>query len=328
MKAYQIESPHQLKLIDISIPSIEKHQVLIKVSVVGVCRTDLHLLEGDLKQASYPLIPGHQVVGRVEKIGREVKNIKIGDRVGVAWLGSTCQNCEYCLSQRENLCSQSKYHGMDLPGGYAEYMAADARYIYKLPDNFSDQEAAPLLCAGIIGYRAYLKSQVKPKENIAFYGFGSSAHLLAQIAQHQNCRLFVGTREIKHQDLAKDLGAIQVHDGSQRFDEPIDSAIIFAPAGHLVPTASRALKKGGTLVLAGIHMTQTPEMDYESCLFHEKHLCSVEANTREDGYDFLKWAEKAQIKPRIHLFGFNQAQEALMALKEDKFDGSAVLQVS
>ncbi len=330
MKAFQISTPapieqHPLQLIEIDTPIPKSNEVLIKVSACGVCRTDLHVIEGDLKEASYPIIPGHQVIGQIIQLGKKVKHLKQGQRVGLAWLGKTCGLCSYCKSEKENLCPYSQYTGFHLQGGYSEYISAHSEYIYPLDSSFTDEELAPLLCAGIIGYRSYLKSKIQRGEKLGLFGFGSSAHLMAKLALHQGCSFSVATRDQRHQKLALEMGATEVTDGKKPFKDLVHSCILFAPAGELVPIALQSLLPAGCCALAGIHMSEIPSMAYEPCLFHEKQLCSVEANTRANGHEFLKLALEIPIKPKIETFSFEQANEALERLKYDAIKGSAVL---
>ena len=303
MKAMQILKPapietNPLILNEIEKPAPKNNELLIRVLVCGICRTDLHVAEGDIKKGTYPITPGHQVVGIVEELGKDCHQYKVGDRIGVAWLGHTCSNCKFCKNGQENLCAKSQYTGYHLQGGYAEYLVADESYVYSLPDDFSDEEIAPLLCAGIIGYRAYKKSRIQKNQKLGLIGFGSSAHITMQVALYNNCEVHVATRDEKHQRLAKEMGAKSVSDGQSPFQEKMDSVIVFAPAGELVPLALKSLTSGGTCALAGIYMSEIPSMVYEDCLFHEKNLCSVEANTRLDGKDLLEISQKAQIKPK------------------------------
>lgn len=332
MRAFKIFSPkpiekHPLELVEIDQPVPQPYEVLIKVLTCGVCRTDLHLAEGDLKKAQYPLIPGHQVVGKIVDMGEQVQGFYLNQKVGIAWLGRTCSKCFYCQNGQENLCPNSKYTGLHLQGGFSEYLTAHAEYIYPLEEKMSDVQIAPLLCAGIIGYRAYLKSKLQKNQKLGLFGFGSSAHLMAQLALKQGCSFSVATRDLKHQKLALTRGAQEVTDGKKPFKDLVDSAIIFAPAGELVPIALQSLRPGGTLALAGIHMSEIPAMEYEPCLFHEKHLLSVEANTREDGKNFLKLALSLPIEPKVEVFPFEKANEVLERLKNDAIEGSAVLHI-
>ena len=303
-------------------------EVLVKVRACGLCRTDLHVIEGELPNPSLPLIPGHQIVGTVEECGPQCSHFKPGDRVGIAWLRYTCRNCEYCRAGNENLCPYSRYTGYHVNGGYAEYAVVSEAWAYEIPDVFSDVEAAPLLCAGIIGYRTLLRSNLPKGGSLAIFGFGSSAHITVQIAKSWGASVYVSTRGAKHQGFAKNFGAAWVGD---TFDLPpvaVDSAIVFAPAGEIVPAALRAVKKGGTVALAGIHMSDIPAMSYEAHLFHEKNLRSVEANTRADGEALLKEAAKIHLRPETTLFPLGEANEALRRLKDGEINGTAVLNIS
>lgn len=316
-----------LKLVELPKPIPTNKQVLIKVSACGVCRTDLHVTEGDIKKGNYPIVPGHQIVGSIEELGNNCTRFKEGDRVGVAWLGTTCQTCPFCKRNQENLCSQSGYTGYQLPGGYAEYTVAHEEYIYPIPDLFTDEEATPLLCSGIIGYRAFKRSQIQKGQKLGIYGFGSSAHIIMQIASAWKCPVYVATRDEKHQNLAQKLGACYVGQGQEVLPEKMQSIIVFAPAGELVPLALKSLESGGTCALAGIHMSDIPQMRYEECLFHEKNLVSVEANTRLDGNELLKIAAEIPIKPTIQTYPLEKANEVLLKLKNDSIEGTAVLKL-
>jgi propanol-preferring alcohol dehydrogenase len=300
-------------------------EILVRVSVCGVCRTDLHVIEGDLPLHRSPLIPGHQVVGRVEALGPAAARFAIGDRVGIAWLRHTCGSCAFCRSGAENLCEASRYTGWDENGGYADLAVVPEAYAYAVPAAFSDADAAPLLCAGIVGYRALRRSRVLPGERLGLYGFGSSAHVIAQIAAHRGCEIYVATRGARHRTLAEELGARWVGDAHETPPVPLDAAIVFAPAGEIVPAALRALRKGGTVSLAGIHMSDVPAMDYASCLFHEKTLTSVESNTRADGEDLLREAAAVPVRPRTTTVPLAEANEALQAVAGDAARGTLVL---
>jgi propanol-preferring alcohol dehydrogenase len=250
---------------------------------------------------------------------------RVGDRVGIAWLRATCGSCAFCRGGRENLCPGSRYTGWDAHGGYAELATVDERFAYAIPEVFSDHEAAPLLCAGIIGYRALRRTRIEPGQALGLFGFGSSAHLVAQIAAHRGCRVYVATRAASHRRLAEELGAAWTGDISDVPPVPLDAGIVFAPSGDVVPPALRALGKGGTLVAAGIHMSDVPSLDYDSCLFHEKTLTSVESNTRGDGEALLREAAEIPLRPRTTAFGLLEANEALAALAHDDVRGTAVL---
>ena len=316
---------HPLETADLPTPVPGAREVLIGIRACAVCRTDLHVIEGDLEARKLPLVPGHQIVGVVEQLGRECRRFRPGDRVGLAWLRHTCGECEYCRAGRENLCKSSLYTGYHADGGYAEYAVVDEAYAYAIPDEFEDQQAAPLLCAGIIGYRALQRSELPPRGRLGLFGFGSSAHIVLQIALHRGCEVFVATRGASHQELARRMGAHWVGETNEGPPVDLDSAIVFAPAGPVVPAALRAIGPGGTVALAGIHMTPVPEMDYESCLFHEKNLRSVEANTRADGEALLQEAAEIPIRPEVRTFPLEQANEALVRLKQDDIDGTGLL---
>jgi propanol-preferring alcohol dehydrogenase len=283
------------------------------------------VIEGELPAPSLPLIPGHQVVGVVERIADKESPFAVGDRVGVAWLRHTCGRCEYCAKGQENLCPHSRYNGYQANGGFAEFMVAHQDFVYRIPETFSDAEATPLLCAGIIGYRALVRSELKPGSTLALFGFGSSAHVTIQVARSMAATVLVATRGEKHRAFARQLGAAWIGDA---FDIPpvlADSAIVFAPAGELVPAALRAIKPGGTVALAGIHMSDIPAMAYARHLFHEKTLRSVEANTRQDGQALLTLAAQIPLRPEVTTFPLAAGNEVLAALKADGINGTAVL---
>ncbi|MGI9626029.1 MAG: zinc-dependent alcohol dehydrogenase family protein [Longimicrobiales bacterium] len=300
-------------------------EIRVRVSACGICRTDLHVVEGDLKSPELPLVPGHQVVGVVDQRGDGAERFEAGDRVGIAWLGRTCGSCAYCRSQRENLCRSSRYTGYHLHGGYAEGTVVHQDFAYPIPTEFGDAEAAPLLCAGIIGYRALARAEVPPGGRVMLVGFGSSAHMVIQLAQHRGHEVYVVTRGAEHRELADRMGARWVGKPGETPPDEMHSAIVFAPAGEVVPDALEAVGPGGTVALAGIHMSDIPALDYEKHLFHEKRLQSVEANTRVDGNGLLKEAAEAGIRPYVTRFGLAEANEALIALKEDAINGSGVL---
>lgn len=318
-------SNHPLHLRDQPSPTPQPGQVIVKIHVCGVCRTDLHVVEGELPEPTLPLIPGHQAVGTVVQIGSEVSEIKEGDRVGIAWLQGTCGHCEFCASDRENLCLSAKFTGYQVDGGYAEYAAVPARFAYPIPSIFSDDEAAPLLCAGIIGYRALRLSGIKPRQRLGLYGFGASAHIAIQIARHWSCQVYVSSLKREHQELARQLGAVWVGGATETPPEKLHGSIIFAPAGELVPPALRALDRGGTLALAGIHMSPIPSLNYDRDVFGERVIRSVTANTRQDGLDLLREASAIPIKPHTVRFRLEDANRALQELKAGTFQGAAVL---
>lgn len=318
-------SGNPLRLQDRPIPVPKADQVLVKIHVCGVCRTDLHVVEGELPDIPFPLVPGHQAVGTVMQIGSRVSEIKEGDRVGIAWLQGTCGQCGFCTNGRENLCLQARFTGYQVDGGYAEYAVVPARFAYPIPSIFSDEEAAPLLCAGIIGYRALRLSGIKPGQRLGLYGFGASAHIAIQIARHWGCQVYVSSLKREHQGLARQLGAVWVGGATEMPPDKLHSSIIFAPAGELVPPALRALDRGGTLALAGIHMSPIPALDYDRDLFGERAIRSVTANTRQDGLDLLREAAATPIKPHTVRFPLELANRALEELKAGSFQGAAVL---
>jgi propanol-preferring alcohol dehydrogenase len=300
-------------------------QILVRVKACGVCRTDLHVVEGELKPRKSPLIPGHQVVGVIEKVGPEARRFPVGARVGIAWLHQTDGVCEYCRAGRENLCEQATFTGYTVDGGYAEYAVAPEAFVYPIPESFSDLDAAPLLCAGIIGFRALLRAALPPGGRLGLYGFGGSAHLCAQLALAQGATVHVLTRDPAARRLALELGAASARGAYDEPPEPLDSAILFAPVGDLVPVALRALDRGGILSVAGIHLSDTPPLHYESDLFYEKELRSVTSNTRRDGRDFLALAARHGVRATTHAYPLSEAQRALRDLKAGRFDGAAVL---
>ncbi|THJ24119.1 MAG: zinc-binding alcohol dehydrogenase family protein [Nitrospira sp. CG24E] len=317
-----------LQLREFPIPAPGPGEVLVRVTVCGVCRTDLHVIEGELANPTLPLIPGHQAVGIVSQVGAGVTARSIGERVGIAWLQATCGLCEFCTSGRENLCELARFTGYQVDGGYAEYALVPAAFAYPIPPVFSDEEAAPLLCAGIIGYRALRLSGIRPGQRLGLYGFGASAHIAIQIARHWGCRVYVSSLKPEHQDLARELGAAWVGGATDRPPDKLHGSIIFAPAGELVPPALRSLERGGTLALAGIHMTPIPSLDYDREVFGERTIRSVTANTRQDGLDLLREAAAIPIKPHTVRFPFGEANRALRSLKSGSFQGAAVLSIS
>lgn len=316
-----------LRLIELPDPEPGPGEIRVRVRACGVCRTDLHVIEGDLPEHTLPIIPGHQVVGEVDSLGPGACAFAPGDRVGIAWLRGTCGECVYCRRGDENLCPDSRYTGYHEHGGYAELAVVPEDFAYPIPDGFDDLQAAPLLCAGIIGYRALQRADVPPGGTLALYGFGSSASVVIQIALHRGHEVHVVTRGESHRRLARDMGAQWVGGPGESPPVEMDSAIIFAPAGEIVPDALASLGKGGTVAMAGIYMTPVPELDYEAHLFHEKNLRSVESNTREDGRKLLREAAEVPVHARVTPFPLEEANEALVRLKNDEIDGSAVLVV-
>jgi propanol-preferring alcohol dehydrogenase len=332
MKACLLRSPavietNPLAFADVKTPEPGKGEVLVRVRVCGVCRTDLHVIEGELPPRKSPVIPGHQVVGVVEKQGENARRFAIGARIGIAWLHRTDGVCEYCRSGAENLCDAPEFTGYTVDGGYAEYIVAPEDFVYAIPQGFPDEQAAPLLCAGIIGFRSLRMSGIKPGGRLGFYGFGAAAHVAIQVARHWNVEVSASTRDARHQKLARDLGAAWA---GGTFDEPpkkLDAAIVFAPAGEIVPAALKALKKGGVLVLGGIHMSPIPSFNYD-LLYQERMIRSVANNTRQDGEDFLRVAAEIPIRTHVQMFALREANRALNALKNDAIPGAAVLRVS
>ncbi len=316
-----------LKFMDLPDPIPGPGEVRVRVRACGLCRTDLHVIEGELPFPGHPVIPGHQIVGVVDRLGEGAARFAVGQRVGIAWLRHTCGKCVYCRNGSENLCESARFTGYHEPGGYAEYSVVDEDFAYPIPDLFSDLEAPPLLCAGIIGYRSLRRSGLRPGESLGIYGFGSSAHIVIQIALHMGCKVYVCTRGERHRDLAARMGAEWVGEKPEEMPALTNSAIVFAPAGKLVPKALEHLRKGGTLALAGIYMSPVPQMDYEKHLFYEKNVCSVTANTRDDGMELLRIATEIPIRPQVQTFALSEANEALLRLKEDRLEGSGILTV-
>ncbi|BBL56591.1 zinc-dependent alcohol dehydrogenase family protein [Methylomonas koyamae] len=313
-----------LRLADCTLPAPAAKQVLLKVRACGVCRTDLHVADGELDQAKLPLIPGHEIVGEVVAKGGLAQRFALGQRVGVPWLGHTCGRCRYCLSQRENLCEAPGFTGYTLDGGYAEYAVADQDYCFALPERYGDAEAAPLLCAGLIGYRALVAAG--SAETLGIYGFGAAAHIIAQVAVWQGRRIFAFTKpgDSAGQDFARQLGAEWAGDSSQPPPRAMDAAILFAPVGALVPQALRHVAKGGTVVCAGIHMSEIPAFPY-SILWGERSVRSVANLTRQDGEAFLAIAGQAPLKTHVRTFALADANQALAQLKNGQIQGAAVL---
>lgn len=317
-----------LEQVEIPIPEPAPGEVLVRVEVCGVCRTDLHVVEGDLPPHKSPIIPGHEVIGTIAKLGSGTTRLSEGDRVGVAWLHTSCGICAYCRRGAENLCLAPRFTGYDANGGYAEYMVAPEAFVYPLPSGVDIVEVAPFLCAGIIGYRALRQSGVKPGERLGLYGFGGSAHIVLQIARYWNCEVYVATRGDKHRALATQMGATWVGEATDQPPEKLHAAIIFAPAGELVPQALTALDRGGTLALAGIYMTDIPTMNYTTHLFYERTVRSVTANTRQDGRELLALAKEIPLHSHTEEFLLPQANEALWQLRHDQVNGAAVLRVA
>jgi alcohol dehydrogenase, propanol-preferring len=325
MRAMLFEKAGQpLRWAELASPQAGAGQVLIGVRACAVCRTDLHIADGELKQPKLPVIPGHEIIGVVEKIGEGVSRFKIGDRVGVPWLGWTCDACEFCLSGRENLCDQARFTGYTLDGGYAEYAVADQRFCFAIPDSYSDTEAAPLMCAGLIGYRSLIKAG--KGKRVGIYGFGAAAHIVAQLAKYQNREIYAFSRtgDEAAKKFALGLGTVWAGSSSDLPPVKLDAAIIFAPVGELVPQALRALKKGGTVVCGGIHMSDIPSFPY-SILWQERSVCSVANLTRRDGEEFLPLAPLVPVRTQVETFPLEEANEALARLRSGKITGAAVL---
>ena len=332
MRAWQVRRPAPiddgpLELADIELPEPGPGQVLIRVLVCGVCRTDLHVAEGDLPVHRDRVVPGHEVVGLVDALGPDARRFVPGERVGVAWLASTCGACRFCRRGQENLCPNATFTGWDRDGGYAEAVVADERFVYRLPADLADDQAAPLLCAGIIGYRALRSTGLRPGGRLGVYGFGGSAHITAQIALAEGAELYVATRSEGARRLALALGAVWVGDAADRPPDPLDAAILFAPAGELVPACLAALDRGGTLAIAGIHLSDVPPLNYAAHLFEERSVRSVTANTRADGEELLRLAPRLGVVATTSPYPFERADAALGDLAHDRLVGAAVLEV-
>jgi propanol-preferring alcohol dehydrogenase len=325
MKAMQLAAPGgALQCVERGMPRPGPGELLIRVSACGVCRTDLHIVDGDLRNGRMPIVPGHEIVGKVEERGPEVERFAPGDRVGVPWLGATCGRCNFCTGGRENLCDDARFTGYHLDGGYAEYTVAKERFCFALPAGASDVEAAPLLCAGLIGYRALVMAG--DARRLGIYGFGAAAHIVAQVARHQgrSVHAFTKAGDVEGQAFARELGAVWAGDSTMAPPEPLDAALIFAPVGALVVAALRATAKGGTVVCAGIHMSDIPSFPYE-ILWGERVLRSVANLTRRDGEEFLRLAPQVPVRTSTEPFRLDQANEALARLREGRITGAAVL---
>jgi len=337
MKAYRLFSPgsiesNPLERVELPIPAPGLGQVRIKVSVCGICHTDLHTAEGEIHPPNFPITLGHQVVGVVDAIGKSASTSNrafsvIGMRVGVPWLHSACRKCEFCKRGEENLCPNAKFTGFHVNGGYAEYMLADVRYVLPIPENLTDEQAAPLLCAGIVGYRALKKAGVRPREHVGLFGFGASAHLCIQILHHWGCKVSVFTRAIAHQEHARALGAVWAGSAGQNPEKPLDRAVIFAPTGSLVVRALETTRPGGTVAINAIHMSDIPSFPYEK-IYGERTLRSVANATYRDGGEFLALAATIGIESTVSVYPLNEANRALQDLKASRFNGEAVLNVS
>jgi propanol-preferring alcohol dehydrogenase len=328
MRAMVLEKiGQQLALRDVPKPKSGRGQLLVRVNACAVCRTDLHIVDGELPDPKLPLILGHQIVGRVEQIGANTGGFSMGDRVGIPWLGWTDGDCPYCRSNRENLCDRAKFTGYNIDGGYAEFTVADARYCFHLPDEYNDVDAAPLLCAGMLGYRSYRKTG--DAHRLGIYGFGNAAHLIAQVARYEKKEIYAFTRpgDKAGQESARSLGAVWSGSSDEMPPEKLDAAIIFAPVGALVPIALPALAKGGIVVCGGIHMSDIPSFPYVD-LWQERVICSVANLTRRDGEEFLKIAPRVPVKTKVETFSLEEANTALEKFRAGKLDGNAVLKVS
>ena len=329
MKAMLLDRPapieqKPLRRADISLPEPGTGEILIKVGACGVCHTDLHTAEGDLPLPVLPMVPGHQVVGRVEKAGPNAHRFRTQDRVGVTWFFAGCGSCNFCVEERENLCSNALFTGYHVNGGYAEYMVVPEESAFPISELFSDADATPLLCGGVIGYRALRLSEIKPGQRLGLYGFGNSAHVVIQVAVRMDCRVHVFTRSSRHQKLAEELGAAWVGTAEEASPEPLDAAIIFAPVGALVPQALRALDKGGTLALAGITMSRIPEFDY-GLIYGERTMRSVANTTRRDAAELLRVAAEIPIRTVVDTFPLEEANTVLRMMKESALQAGAAL---
>jgi propanol-preferring alcohol dehydrogenase len=327
LKKFAPIEKNPLKLADLPDPKPSKSEILIRIKVCGVCHTDLHTVEGELPEVKLPIIPGHQVVGTVEKRGVGADRFKEGDRVGVAWLYSTDEKCSFCKSGNENLCEKARFTGYHVSGGYAEYIKIPENFAYAIPDIFSDEEASPLLCAGIIGYRALSQSGIKPGQKLGLIGFGASAHIAIQVAVYWGCEVYVFSRSKEHRKLAEKLGAVWTGESNQNPPKKLNSVVNFTPAGKTVFDGMRVLERGGTQALAGIYMDTIPEMDYGASLYHERTLRSVANATRKNGEDLLDVASEIPIKTTTKQFKLEEANHALKLLKDSKIDGAAVLKI-
>ena len=319
-------SEHPLTITEIPQPQPGKGQVRLRIRYCGVCHTDLHTVEGEIHPPSLPVTPGHQVVGRVDAIGEGVESLSLGQRVGVPWLYSTCGDCHFCQSGMENLCEKAKFTGFDVDGGFAEMMLADARYTLPLPEAISDQDAAPLLCAGIIGYRSLHKADLKKGERLGLFGFGASAHLAIQVARYWGCEVYVFTRSPEHRRHAEELGAAWTGRAEETPPALLDRAVTFAPAGWFVPLALEKLRPGGTLAINAIHMSDIPGFAYE-LIYGERTLRSVANATYQDGVDFLRLAAEIPIQPETTLYPLAEANQALLDVKKSRLNGEAVLEI-
>jgi alcohol dehydrogenase, propanol-preferring len=314
-----------LRVESVATPTPSEDEVLVKVVTCGVCRTDLHIIEGDLPIKKSPLVLGHQVVGRVEQLGKDCHRLHVGDRVGIPWLGRTDGTCRFCREGRENLCPASQYIGYDRDGGFAQFTVVPEAFAYELPPRIDDVAVAPLLCAGLIGYRSLKRADVPTDGKLLLVGFGSSAHVVLQIARHRGHQVYVASRSHGHRALAESLGAVWTGETLNDLPVKMDSAILFAPIGDLVPPVMEQLDRGGTLAIGGIHLTDIPKLEYERHLFYDKQIRSVTANTREDGRRLLAEAVEAGVEPHTSTYALEDANRALQDLKHSRIDGTGVL---
>lgn len=333
MKALILKEPRPigdkpLAMAEVAKPTPEAKEIRLEILACGICHTDLHIVEGELPSRKLPVIPGHQIVGVVDAVGKKVTRFRVGDKVGVAWLNFTCGKCRFCLQGKENLCEKAQFTGYDVDGGYAEYTVVSEDFAHPIPKGFSDLEAAPLLCAGVIGFRALRLSEIEKGGRLGLFGFGASAHIVVQIAKYWGCHVYIFTRSEEHRKLAELLGADWMGRAEDKPPTKIQSAIVFAPAGKLVLDALQVLEKGGTLALAGIYMSPIPEMDYQKYLYYEKTVRSVANSTRKDAEDLLKVAARIPIHTEVQQFTLEEANQALLLLKQGKIQGAGVLRVS
>ncbi|MCB9436630.1 MAG: zinc-dependent alcohol dehydrogenase family protein [Anaerolineales bacterium] len=326
MNALQLTQPqHPLQLVEVERPQVTPDTIIVKVHTCGVCHTDLHVVDGELPHPTLPLIPGHEVVGTVVEVGAEVNQHRIGERVGVGWLHQADLTCAYCTEGHENLCEAARWTGYTANGGYAEYVRVPAPFAYPIPDVFTDVEAAPLLCAGVVGYRSIKVSDLQHGERLGIYGFGASGHIVIQVARYWGCEVYVFTRSAEHKALAHELGAVWVGSAHDQPPQPLDRAIIFAPAGWIVPLALAHLRKGGTLCINAIHMSDIPAMPYE-LLWHERTIRTVANATRADALEFLPLAAQIPVQVATQTFDFRQANQVLERVRQSQINGAAVLQ--
>lgn len=328
MHAMLLNHPgEKLEYVKLSRPKPGPNEVLVQISACGICRTDLHVIDGELKEPALPVIPGHQIIGKVAALGDRSNKFSLGERIGIPWLGKSCGHCDFCQQNQENLCDEARFTGYQINGGFADYCIADSRFCFSIPDSFSDIQAAPLLCAGLIGYRAYKK--IGNAKRIGIYGFGAAAHIVIQVARYQNNEVYAFTRsgDTKTQQFALKLGAVWAEGSDLLPPVLLDAAIIFAPAGELVPLALQAVRKGGIVVCAGIHMSDIPSFPY-NILWGERCICSIANLTRRDGEEFLELAARIPIKTEVHVYPLKNVNQALEDLRYGRFTGAAVIKVS